>query len=47
MRLCKSLISSFAQPFNGFCEIFFYSIAFAIANPKVILGFCISLPGGF
>lgn len=47
MRLCKSLISGFAQPYNGFREVFFYAITVVITKSKVKLCFCISLPGGF
>ena len=45
MRLCKSLNSGFTKPFNGFCGIFFYTIAVVIRNPKIKLSFRKSLIG--
>ncbi len=34
LRQCKSLISGFAQPFNGLFIIFFYTITLVITNTK-------------
>ena len=47
MRLCISLISSFTQPYNGFCKIFFYTIASGIEKPKCKLRLIISLFSSF
>lgn len=41
------LIGSFTVPYNGFCEIFFYSLTVGITISKVILRQCKSLIGGF
>lgn len=45
MSSLEPLIGGFAIPYDGFQEIFFYSIE--VGNPKVILSLCISLLGGF
>lgn len=47
MRPHNPLICSFAEPYNGFREVFFYAITVVITNPKIILRQCISLIGGF
>ena len=47
MRLRKSLIGSFTEPFNGFREVFFYALAVIVGNPKVILRQRNSLNSGF
>ena len=47
LRLRKSLIGSFAVPFDGFCKIFFYTIASGIENPKCKLRLIISLFSSF
>ena len=41
------MISSFTEPYNGFCKIFFYTIAVVITKRKVILRLRRSLIGSF
>ena len=47
MRFRNSLNSGFAEPYNGFREVFFYAITVVIIKSKVKLRVHISLPGGF
>ena len=41
------MIGSFAVPFDGFCKIFFYTIAVVIVKTKVKLSLRMSLFSGF